>query len=275
LERRAGEQRNRLWSPEQAGDPDPVEFAFSLGRIDYVIEHTGIEPFAGHIHLSAQAKTHIQPIIDQVAHRLPAGDHFELQLPVGALRDLDRRSLKLAQHALAEFVVEVAPSVKAVPFGRTSSRFGIHTTAGVPFAFSVQRATPRGKLPAFSISHVVDGSLEDQREARIAAACAKKFPKLVAWKAKAGARTVLVLENNDIQLTNEDLVWQALEKVEQDFADRPDEVWLVMTLTDDLWWCVPIRIDGRAYYTTAVEDRWPECDPSTLDDLSMLLRHRA
>jgi hypothetical protein len=50
--------------------------------------------------------------------------------------------------------------------------------------------------------HLVTGNVEEAREHRLRAACAKKFPKLEVWRRSSGARTVLILEENDLQLTN-------------------------------------------------------------------------
>jgi hypothetical protein len=69
----------------------------------------------------------------------------------------------------------------------------------IPFAVFLYR----NNLPGpghLSIVHVVD-RLEDSRNDRIERACKRKFPKLAAWKTR-GARTVLILEGVDDQLTN-------------------------------------------------------------------------
>lgn len=75
LERRNGALRSNLWSPELQGDADPVEFVFDIGSTLFAIEHTGIEPFAGRIHMSAQAGTHVEPIVAAVTDHLPMSDH--------------------------------------------------------------------------------------------------------------------------------------------------------------------------------------------------------
>ncbi len=269
IERRSGGVRNQLRSPEAQGDPHPVEFVVEVGADVYAIEHTGIEPFAGHIHLTAQSHTHIEPIVAALAGRLPPDDHYELQLPVGALQGLRGRALRAAQTVLADFVAAIAPSLHLAPPGRYVTPVIQHTVPGLPFSVQVHRVSRFGRQPQFSVTHVLDSSLEARREERLLEACARKFPKLAAWREKAAARTVLVLEQNDIQLTNPDLVWAAYAQAEQRFAERPDEVWLVMTVIDDLWWGVPLRIDDCNYYATAVADRWPEYDPATLNDLTV------
>ena len=46
--------------------------------------------------------------------------------------------------------------------------------------------------------HMVEANHEAERIDRIREACQRKFPRLARWKCDYGARTVLVLEENDI-----------------------------------------------------------------------------
>ena len=49
LERRAGATRSAMRFPEKEGHPAPVELVCTIGGRLYAIEHTGIEPFEGHV----------------------------------------------------------------------------------------------------------------------------------------------------------------------------------------------------------------------------------
>jgi hypothetical protein len=96
------------------------------------------------------------------------------------------------------------------------------------------------------------------------AAVEKKFPKLAAWKASDGARTVLVLEQNDIQLTNPSIVADTYLPLATVRADRPDETYLVASCMSPNWWMWPILIGDCSYYDFARSDEtsyW-EFDPS-------------
>jgi hypothetical protein len=77
----------------------------------------------------------------------------------------------------------------------------------------------------------------------------KKLPKLQACK-DAGVRTILVLENGDMALSNHWAIYEAAKAALAGRADRPDEVWLVDTTIPKEWtaWCL-IR-DGKASRTT-------------------------
>lgn len=272
LEQVYGGQRAEQSSPEQEGDPDPVDFAFRIGATRFAMEHTGIEPFEGHVHMNAQGATHLQPIIDQVAGRLPTTDRYELHMPVGALRTLGRRQLRTVQRALAEFVAQQAPSLPLAAPGRYVTPVVKHALPDVPFPVAVHRVSTLGIQEPFTIIQLVDGTLESQRQDRLRETCTRKFPKLARWKTKARARSVLVLEDNDMILTNAEYVWRAYAAAEASFADRPDDVYLVMTFVDDTWWVAPLRLGSRTYFDLDMEERITEWDPAKLVDLSSSLR---
>jgi len=106
----------------------------------------------------------------------------------------------------------------------------------------------------------------ESREARISRARDKKLPKLDFWKGTANARTVLVLEENDLQTTNVPLVCDAYLAVVEGRADIPEETWLFSTAFDP-WYEHPLLVDGRTYYDHAQEFRgavgW-QVDPDTM-----------
>jgi hypothetical protein len=77
----------------------------------------------------------------------------------------------------------------------------------------------------------------------------KKFPKLAAWK-KDNARSILVLEQNDIQLTNASIVADTYLPFAKARVDRPDETYLVASCMSP-WWMWPILIDDRSYFDIA------------------------
>jgi len=62
-----------------------------------------------------------------------------------------------------------------------------------------------------------------------------------------GGRVVLVLEENDIQLTSPSIVADAFVPLAKERDDRPDETYLVITCMDS-WHACPILIDGRPYF---------------------------
>jgi len=116
---------------------------------------------------------------------------------------------------------------------------------------------------------MVEANHEAERVERIREACQRKYPKLARWKRDHGARTVLVLEDNDIQLTNQQVVADALLEVEQTMPDRSDEVYLVSTAVETPWWSFALRVGQRDYYDfSRAFECVEEIDPATLMDLT-------
>jgi len=106
--------------------------------------------------------------------------------------------------------------------------------------------------------------LKTARNTRIQDACHRKFPKLAAWKRIHGARTVLVLEENDIQLTNEFVVADAVLNTAKATENRPDEIYLVSTVIEP-WWVSCILVDNRSFFDfTEPDERTWQIDPTTL-----------
>ncbi len=140
------------------------------------------------------------------------------------------------------------------------------TIPGVPFDVSLHRFAELGPLGRFSVAYLVGSNVEAARFERISKSCDDKFGKLAEWKRTCGARTVLVLEENDIQLTNHGLVADALSRAEKGRTDTPDEVYVVSTFCDDVWWVTCLRREGKAYHDDG--EHYIEVDPSTLVQLT-------
>jgi hypothetical protein len=71
---------------------------------------------------------------------------------------------------------------------------------------------------------------------------------MAAWKMDAGARTVMLLENPDIQLTNSSLVADTFLSIVSGRSDRPDETYLIDTSSNGPWFLWPLLIDERSYF---------------------------
>jgi hypothetical protein len=146
--------------------------------------------------------------------------------------------------------------------------------ADVPFPVSLHRGSldsphfPRESplCGRFTVKYLVSGDLEQARAARLQKACEDKFPKLATWKRHEGARTVLVLEENDLSLTNHQRVADALAPVEAAMPDAPDEIFLVSTHIADKWWVTCLRRAGKTYYHDG--ERFHEIDPAALVPLT-------
>jgi hypothetical protein len=265
LEIRVRQIRGNLRFPEQEGHAAPIELTCHLGNRLFAIEHTGIEPFHGHVQLQNQAATHFDPIRAMLKGKLPPNETFELMIPAKATQDIRKRNLPDVQAKLAAWVEATAPTLPLAPFCRYDTSQRNVRPPGVPFEVSLYRFQWMGS--PFSISHAVSG-LEASRELRIQEACARKFPKLDAWCKSSGARTVLILEDNDSQ-SSPKLVFDTLIKVENRFSDRPDEIYLVWTAIENPWYVWALRVGNHGYYDLVAYNRSLEdVDPRTLVDLT-------
>jgi hypothetical protein len=267
LERRTGVSRTGLRFPDREGHPAPVEVVCTIGDQIYALEHTGIEPFEGHMRGSADNDRLIQPIVCGVDGRLPPAEEFELHIPIGAMEGLHRREVSSAQRLLIDWIVASAPKLWIPPPGRKDTRVQPTHIPGVPFAVKLYRLQGRIFRGKVQVVHVVS-NVETRRVERISIALKKKMPKLASWKKEAGARTVLVLEENDIQLTNSQVVTEAVLKSEEELGRAADEIYLVSTSFAP-WHVYFIRVGDRSYFDlNDPEDRSWDADPSNLASLT-------
>jgi hypothetical protein len=272
IEAREGHDRRDISSPEKDGDPAPIELMCRIGDQLFAFEHTGIEPFGGHVKLLAEAKRHFDPIRDMLVGKLPSDDYFELVLPAKATQGIRTRELGRIQAIIADWVAATALTIDALPsFEAYSGGARNVKLPDVPFEVSLFRFLP---IPPFSgyfhINHQIhDDDLKIAREERIREACVRKFPKLDVWRKDRGARTILVFETNDWNLTNAQRVFDVLSRVEDAMSGKPDEIYLVSTMAPNPWFVHALRIGSQSYYRLSeLKQCLTEFDSSILDDLT-------
>jgi hypothetical protein len=265
LEAREGVTRADVQSPEAAHHADPVELTWKFGNQLFALEHTGIEPFDNHMRLEAEAKRHFDPIRDALKDVLPA-EVIELHVPVKAMLGLKKADVVLIQAAITAWVRQTAPTLRTRSYADYIGDVPWTEVLGVPFEIRLFRFANLTQQNGWvQIVHSVVGDSEQQRRDRLRRACDKKFPKLAAWRQKRGARTILVLEENDIQLTNYAIVAEAYLPLALGRMDRPDETYLVSSCVEP-WSVWPILIGNQTLHDLAIDDyvqRW-EVDPTTL-----------
>jgi hypothetical protein len=239
IEAREQSSRQYLRFPEQEGHKAPIELTCVIGNRLFAFEHTGIEPFEGHIRL--ESKAHFRPLRQIFSKIVPSDEQYELRVPLHAMSNLTKTERERAISAISDWVSKEAPILPLAPIGRLAKPALRRASARVPFNLILHR----NRLPGpghLSVVHLVD-KLDESRTQRIKRACENKFAKLAAWKAE-GARTVLLFEENDDQLTNVLAVCDSLLSVEKIILKKPDEVYLV-TSSNDPWWVWRIRQDSR------------------------------
>ena len=267
LERRAGAARAGMRFPDKERHQAPVELVCTIGDQLYAIEHTGIEPFEGHMRGNAEDERLIQPIVAGVAGRLPQQEEFQLQIPAGAMEGVRGRDVNTVQRLLIDWIIASAPNLRIPPRGRMDTRVQSTQIPGVPFTVKLHRLESRIFRGELQVVHVVS-DVEDLRLERVKTALKKKMPKLAIWKKDAGARTVLVLEENDIQLTNCHVVTDAVLQAEQTLGRAADEIYLVTTSFTP-WQVHFVRVGDQSYFDLSDPDErsW-DAHPSQLSSLT-------
>lgn len=257
LEMREGATRCdvRLRDKGKNTSPDArVEMTFRLGDQLYAIEHTGIEPFDGFMEHQNRAPELFKPleaaITSALSTVLSSGVVIEMHMPINAFNGRKMPEVRAIQSALVDWVRITAPTLPARKYADYRGTLVTAQPAGVPFSASLVRFDGIPGLPGrFQIKHSTR-SLEEQHALRIQRACEKKFPKLAIWKRSDNARTILVLEDNDAQLTNVSIVAETFVPIAAARADAPDETYMVSTYTGP-WYAWPLLIDGWTYFDLA------------------------
>jgi hypothetical protein len=267
LEKREAVARSGVRFPDQEGHSAPVELVCTLGAQLYAMEHTGIEPFEGHMRGNAENDRLWRPVVSGVAGRIPSGDDFALHVPAHAMEDQRARDVSAVQRQLIEWIVATAPGLWMPPRGKMDTRVKPTSVEGVPFNVKLYRMAGLVARGSLQIVHVVP-DIEQGRLERISISLRKKMPKLHAWKRDAGARTVLVLEENDIQLTNCHVVTNAVLEAEKSLGRAADEIYLVTTSFAP-WRVHFLRVDNRSYFDLSDPDaRSWDADPMQLLSLT-------
>jgi hypothetical protein len=265
IEAREGHSRSDLTFPEKKQDwAAAVEVTCRIGDQLFAFEHTTIEPFERHLELEARASVHFQPIQDRLAGRLPASEQFELLVPVTASLDLKGRELRKAQNAIVEWVAATASSLPIAPLGRYVTPIQYTTLPDVPFDVALARMADGVWPGKLRVAHLVSGDREEKRFERIRKAYDDKSGKLAAWR-RRGARSVLILEEQDRQTTNHFLVADAVQKVEGLVADKPDEIYLLSTVIENSWTLWALRVGDCVYDDLSISgDSLSQIDPTGL-----------
>ena len=247
LEAREGESRRDVRSPEKDGNPAPIELTCRIGDRLFAFEHTGIEPFAGHVKFEAEAHgiSIRSGTCSPANYRRAMSSNFTCR----RWRRRENASVNSSRYrspwpnGSSDRADDNGRALCLLPQIRSESQ-----PQGCRSTFPCTASCRPLQCPVTSDQAQVSGNLEEAREDRLREACARKFPKLEAWRQNSSARTVLTLEDNDLQLTNPQRVFDVLAQVEDTIAGKPDEIHLVGTLIDNPWYVHALRIDNHTYY---------------------------
>ncbi|WP_332081407.1 hypothetical protein [Methylocystis borbori] len=267
--------RSKIRWPEEEHHQGPVELVCNIGSTLYALEHTCIEPFEGLIKLNQEAERVFGPIEMAVSVVVPDGEVWNLSLPALGLQGKSGREIRQAQKALIEFIKSTAPTLPLLPYADYRKGPPPFNIANVPFPVTLHRFRSEvpSTVPGFKrlmISHVVAGNEETreaQRQKRIEKACnARRFDKLAVWKTRMGARTVLILENTDLFLTNEEIAAHNYLDIVANCSNSPDEAYLFETGLNSRWYLWPLQIGKQTFFDIYSDAKQPfgEFIPSEL-----------
>jgi hypothetical protein len=218
-------------------EPDKVErrleaveevWESAVGR--YAVEHTRVEAFEGQIRDDAAFLELVGPLEEVLRGNVPG--RFTVFLPVG-LASRSKVPLDETRQELLRLIVENIAPLSAGESTTVASNVlrcevGIvrrHANESrVLFGRSIGASSNRfGRVPD------QDNVIDEARKRRIDRALDRKIPKLVAAATNGAAQSVLILESDDIALSNVFEVARAFEPCLVHRVSLPDLVFLVET----------------------------------------------
>ncbi len=208
---------------------------------------------------------------------LPLSEQYVLYVPIDAtqtLNGLTEQEKQKIRNAIVDWVSMIAPTLPASSsFGAPISAHRQVSVAGVPFPMSLGRCrkVTDSDDPLWIVPVVAD-DLSVARRNRIQRAYNDKWEQLAALKTyDPTARTVLIFETIDGPIQS--IVARAILDVVKDAEGRPDEIYLVMTGRDRLWWVSPLLVDSRSFFDLDEPNEWAwEIEPKTLTSLTVRYR---
>jgi hypothetical protein len=236
----------------------------TIGDRLFAFEHTVVEPFEGQIAIEARA--HFQPLRDSFYGKLPEGEYYDLHVPAGATLGLKKARIDQLVSTLTNWIDREGPKLELAPIGLMGRPVERDADDRVPFKVKLYRVALPGVAGQLSVAHLVDRARESMAK-RIRRVCVEKFPKLAVWKT-LGARTALILESSDDQLTNPENVARAFIFAEKSIASKPDEIYFLISAFAP-WWVWQIRVDARSFFELEDPDeRGWETDPTSLTQVT-------
>jgi hypothetical protein len=273
LEDLASAKRSNAHSPEDDKVGPPVEYVFDLGSQKYALEHTIVEAFDGQIRTDVDFASFIAPITLALDQKLPPPGKFDLCFSIHPSKGMNAKAIAKTQANIIAWVEKNAaelhaehpdqPDRRQKPRGHRSSRKGV--IDGVELLLTRETGwwmPDRAKGRLFLIRFAPKDH-EALRPVRLKKAADAKLLKLNRWKTH-GARSVLVLENGDMALSNHGVILDGIEDAFKGRADPPDEVWLVDTTIKKEWtvWCL-LR-DGLSFPDEESSVRFRDFNPGDL-----------
>ncbi len=242
LECRLGQPRKAVRDPESRGLGSEVDLVVSLGGHTFAIEHTMLEAFSGQIESGRDFVQLIEPIVSELSGQLPKPGRYHLILPTDT-RIGKSRDIQAARKAIIAWICEAATALyleqperrsrDAQPRGYSGVRKCV--LEGLGYEIRLERHVHwqdserhDGRLMPARFG---PNDIEKMRRDRVADALEKKCKKLHRWQQK-GAVSILLLEDQDIALSNHIVIASAVMDQLIHRTDQPDEIYLISTVVE-------------------------------------------
>lgn len=221
-----------------------IEVSCYIGGQHYALEHTLIEPFPDNQYDNVLfGRVFDQQFEASLADVLKPCLAYTIAVNVYAFNNFSGKLLAAVRAALLEWARRTAPLLPEPP-GRGITETRIHAEPPeVPVRVTL--ACHQSKMLGGRLlpQRFAPQALETLREKRLLKALQDKGPKLHA-ASTGDTRTVLVVENRDIAITNEDLVGEAFSKLCPSVQYPPTDIYLVDTLGADGHYVTQVRRAG-------------------------------
>ena len=216
------------WPDRDVRNAPAVEEVLRSASWGYVVEHTRVEAFETQIQDGIAFQRLVDLIQDQLAGTLPG--RFGAAIPFGAAS----RSGVGFDDARKEIAQLIAESVGTLRDGETV----VLRSDLLPFEVHLHKRHSNDSRIFFSrwleegttrFTATDETFTDDARVQRIARALDQKSPKLRTAAQVYGLKSVLILESNDIALSNVVEVGQAFKRALEGRSELPDLVFLIET----------------------------------------------
>ena len=277
IEARVGIERTRVHLPDH-GDRvrRRIDVCAELGGERYALEHTRIEPFEGETRTGVFFSEFVEPVQERLSGALPGPARYDLVFPLDPTIAKRKGAVPKAQTALIDWVTAQAPALyEEAQSAPRLSAVAKQSLQHLPYPVRLRctaLATQPSQSPAGRLlcsRWYDDQLLIKQRVDRLRKALADKCPKLECCKNR-GAKTILVLESDDMALSNSVIAREALDNASEGRTDLPDEIYLVETDFDQ-WVVTPMNPVASEFFRAgpdANEQGFKQFDSARLRDVT-------
>ena len=207
------------------------------------IEHTRIESFSGQIQDDKRLIDLLAPLQKDLSGQLPTPGTYYLYVLANRV-NFARGDYKKIRDAIVVWAKQKAPKLQLGSPSTAPNHLIREVPAGVPFECTLAWKPGKEK---FYVARFPPPDLEAQRVHRIAGALDRKLPKLFTTKSSCGGMSVLILESNDIALSNSSAIGKAfLQAIVSRMGWISDVVYLLETEMKP--WYVTVLKEGDCLF---------------------------